>query len=921
MKKFLLFTIVFTVNVCLGQNVPSANNFTEISSNYRADMGSGNFVYSVPLFDIETMNPNFGLQGNLYYNAQAASSIFTAEGILAKGWAADFLPSIYRDINQINSLCDELYYKTDTYSVNGDYQPYSRPYRDKNDLFEFSIFGLRGSFRLAYNSDNTVDVKLVSSNAFVEIIPDCPMSNNGINGKIINLNGFTIKDSNGFSYRFDTVEDSGLWQNLGDSYSLLIDPAWNTGRVNAYLPYKRSFLLSNITDKYQRTLVQYIYKTYPYTLGAGSTAFNYNQKVIDKIKIINKSNLVFTTNQSKITSIAINDYVDQPISKINLAASNVIFTNQNNIEEKRYQFLYFPSTYYPNIGTPTNNQGNYIKADKCATASSSWIYDNKIQNYSAGLLRSITIPQKGKINIEYETNTYNFSLAGIWSQLNYDYVEVPVTYNSANDSYSFFYSSIAGGNDEAFYVKFHSTLYTNPLLVDGNGNPLSVYPGFRIFTLNTPPTLWQGFAFEDQCTYGERINHAPDFNNKTIVLKRHSGTASNISNVKVYKKIIKPQNQRVGYCFGPSVRVKKITNMDGVNTVNEKVYSYNDPANDKMSSGVISNLVWYQYLSPQIERPTTIFYKYITVEETGKGKMVCQMNWEGAISDQFKPDDPAYNPKNIWKYNDAGELVEHQNNTFETYLVSSDSESYHKIKKINSTIKSYEGINFKTTTNEKVLDTISMLPLYNKIVEASTGQTFEEHYTIQKLGNAFYQTNVEKTKNSEALNQSAFTYQQQGSTQAYNLYQTSVAKEVRPLEVEREITLYDDYGNVLEYKTKEGLIVSQIWGYNDSKLVAELKNIPYASINQPTITAVKTNSNVATYNEAALVILLNGLRGTHTTGYVTTYIYRPLVGIASITDVNGRKESYVYDDFNRLYRIFNNEGLIIKEYQYHIKPN
>src|SRR5690606_27360523 len=93
-----------------------------------------------------------------------------------------------------------------------------------------------------------------------------------------------------------------------------------------------------------------------------------------------------------------------------------------------------------------------------------------------------------------------------------------------------------------------------------------------------------------------------------------------------------------------------------------------------------------------------------------------------------------------------------------------------------------------------------------------------------------------------------------------NLKTVSVAKENRPLEVEKEVTLTDNYGNVLEYKTKEGLVVSQVWGYNDSQVVAELKNVPYASIATATLTAIKTHSAGTTFNEANLTTALNSLR-------------------------------------------------------------
>src|SRR5690606_21972634 len=232
---------------------------------------------------------------------------------------------------------------------------------------------------------------------------------------------------------------------------------------------------------------------------------------------------------------------------------------------------------------------------------------------------------------------------------------------------------------------------------------------------------------------------------------------------------------------------------------------------------------------------------------------------------------------------------------------------------------SYEGTQSKTVTSEKLVDAATLLPANNKITDTQLNETFEEQNTYQKLGNAFYRTAVQKSKNSSALNQSTFAYQQLGTSQAYNLKTVSVAKEAQPLKVEKEITLTDDYGNVLEYKTKDGMVVSQIWGYNDSKMVAELKNVPYAGIAAATIATIKSKSAAASYDDGSLLTALNSLRTAHSTGYVTTYTYKPLVGINTMTDANGRKETYQYDSFNRLYRVLNHEGLVIKEYDYHLK--
>lgn len=914
MKKFLLFIIAFASHISWGQdNIPSVNNYTEISSNYRAELGSGNFVYNIPLFDIATLNPEFNFRGNLYYNAQAASSVYTADGIIARGWSADFLPSIYRKIEEAGTFWDESYHRVNSAEVYGDGEPYEKPERT-NDLFQINIFGLTASFRLQYHDNNSITVDLVDSNSYIEITPGYSMSSGAGDAKIINISGFTVKDGNGYTYAFNEPEESLIRQTYGP-LSPFVDLRHEAlDNPNGYNPYKRAFLLSGVTDKYGRSLLQYSYKTTLVSQTDAGVTVTYNNKAIDLIDVVNKAKLVFVSSTSTVSGVSVNDYKGQLIKRAGFTAGAVRFYDQNNQEAENYLLLYNPSA----SASFVNSYGNYLKTGDCLDPEKeSWTYYNNVQDYSAGLLKTIILPQKGKIDIEYETNTYTLANLGHqMNQLNYEYVEVPVTYNSSTTNYSFPYGTVTIGTGEAYYLQFNSTVYTDPLLTDENGNPLRIYPGFEIFSTGSNPVLLQGFPYANQCEYGEKIDHNGLYTNSTVVLRRKGGTPANVSNVKVYRKTLKPESERINYCFGPSVRVKKITNTNHTGTLlNEKSYSYQDPADDKISSGTIWDMRWYlssKYLIP-------VFYKYITEEETGKGKTVYQMNMDPSVV-TAEAKEINYHTKNIWKYNEAGQLTEHVNNEFEYYRVSDNDESEDRIKKINSVLKSYEGTAFKTTTTEKVLDTVSMLPLYNKITEESIGQTFIEQYTNQKLGNAFYRTAVEKTKNSAALNKSTFTYQQQGTTQAYNLKTVSVAKENRPLEVEKEVTLTDNYGNVLEYKTKEGLVVSQVWGYNDSQVVAELKNVAYADIAAATLTTIKTHSAGTTFNEANLITALSSLRNAHGAGYVTTYTYKPLVGISTVTDANGRKESYVYDDFNRLYRVLNHEGLVIKEYNYNIRP-
>lgn len=56
-----------------------------------------------------------------------------------------------------------------------------------------------------------------------------------------------------------------------------------------------------------------------------------------------------------------------------------------------------------------------------------------------------------------------------------------------------------------------------------------------------------------------------------------------------------------------------------------------------------------------------------------------------------------------------------------------------------------------------------------------SGETFEEKFTYQKLGNAYYQTSVEKFRNNSLLNKSVFEYIQVNGL-AYELSKSKIEK-------------------------------------------------------------------------------------------------------------------------------------------------
>jgi YD repeat-containing protein len=70
-------------------------------------------------------------------------------------------------------------------------------------------------------------------------------------------------------------------------------------------------------------------------------------------------------------------------------------------------------------------------------------------------------------------------------------------------------------------------------------------------------------------------------------------------------------------------------------------------------------------------------------------------------------------------------------------------------------------------------------------------------------------------------------------------------------------------------------------------------------------------------SDAALLAQLNPLKSAFPDAQVSTYTYKPLVGMTSATDPKGQITYYEYDNYNRLANIKDQDGKILKHTDYH----
>ncbi|MFY0602950.1 MAG: RHS repeat protein [Flavobacteriaceae bacterium] len=225
--------------------------------------------------------------------------------------------------------------------------------------------------------------------------------------------------------------------------------------------------------------------------------------------------------------------------------------------------------------------------------------------------------------------------------------------------------------------------------------------------------------------------------------------------------------------------------------------------------------------------------------------------------------------------------------------------------------------NLGNNTYQKMVDKNMIYPIH-KIIVKNDSQTIEAN--ISEYSDENGGINLKRQYLLERKDHS-FDYDLSLSPNSH----PSIINKDSNMKLQIEFLKYDNVGNITEYKKKGDTNTVLLWGYNNNYPIAKIENMTYANIqailaaspDDISITRLQELSNGN--DETLLKVKLQKVRDLLDNSLVTTFTYKHLVGVTSITDPKGETINYTYDDFGRLVDVKDRNNKLISKNKYHYK--
>lgn len=277
---------------------------------------------------------------------------------------------------------------------------------------------------------------------------------------------------------------------------------------------------------------------------------------------------------------------------------------------------------------------------------------------------------------------------------------------------------------------------------------------------------------------------------------------------------------------------------------------------------------------------------------------------------------------NPYAYKGSFEIYVYPTNNYNVYLTKKDEIIYYKNEKVTkSTTYDYDLFNYKLKKVTENASGKSRITEYKYTLNYGSGEFMNQAnmVSLNMIGTPIEEFLTINTIPVQSKKTEFFTFGNIISPSA-----VLIKNGTGPYKTRLQYESYNSFGNPQYITIDDASKIVYIWGYNNQYPIAEIKNATYAQITAiipATILEAIAKKKVPTDSDFSQINNLrtnNSLKKAH----VTTFRYKPLIGITEITDSKGLTTYYGYDSFNRLKESFfevNKIKQVIQAYDYYYK--
>ena len=638
-----------------------------------------------------------------------------------------------------------------------------------------------------------------------------------------------------------------------------------------------------------------------------SKLFAYRERLLsDSSNYYMKLDSIIDTNKK----IALN-YTSSSDTRLKL--DNIVFSDSKNSRINGYLFDYNSTDLPPYNSKMADNWGYYnnkyygvipyANLEDFRTADSTYM--------KAEILTKITYPTGGTTEFVYEPHDYSKKV-----------IHYPFTVENNYNNYTLMCGGLRIKKMINRDTNNHTTIrefeYKNE-----QGNSSGILSSIPIYDA-------RGTTYVD---FGDIHYNLIDFSDAAGLYYGANTTYYRFGNEQIQNQLSNANGNPITY----SRVTEKLS--DGSKTIynytNQEKYP--DQGADLSADNVISSsLPCNTFISYELERGLLESVEYYKNTVPVKKEIYTYNSNPNRYNDFFKS-------INLYGFSNAIRAIPLKTFTFAPYLQSKTETTYDingnnpVISTTNYRYNDYRLPYFQSQSGSRsAADSVAVVTKYpfdnNGAPYSTMTQKFMLNYpveTIKYKGNSIIEGKLTTYKQVTIANDTLYVPDKAFSTEittpltSFSYFNGTTKDSHYGLFPDMELVKYGPKGNIYEIKDRKGISTTYLWGYSYQNPIAEIKNATYPQIE--TELGSSYISNLANNPNPSVSDLtnLNSLRtSSNLPGIeVSTFTYKPFVGMISKTDPRGVSINYTYDTFGRLILNQDDNSKILARYDYSYHDN